>query len=89
MTGKTTTVEVEPESTILDLKVKFQEAQNHNPNEINLCLSKGEDLYLLLSHDKTLSFYNLENESTVTIFFKFSEKTNIQVWLDDAKQAIF
>ena len=60
LTGKTITVYVEGSNTIDDLKEKIQDKEGIPPDEQRL-ISKGNDL----EDDRTLSYYNIENNDTL------------------------
>ena len=57
---KTITLDVEASDTILTVKAKIQEQEDITPNE-QILIFAGQ----VLENDRTLSYYNVQNESTL------------------------
>ena len=66
--GRTYTIECEPSDTIENIKCKIQEKEGSSPHRHILYFV--EKKLKLLEDNKTLNDYNIQEESTLLLFFK-------------------
>lgn len=75
--GKTITLEVEPEDAIQQVKQKIQDKEGVSPEIQRLFFQEEE-----LEKGRTLSYYEIQSEDTLYLFYSFSPSANDILYVD-------